>query len=83
MSGKIVEVQWEGTTYYQSGSSEEAYADILTTSGSQATHGDYRHGMFIVQHRKLAAEYHQRPEAQHGVPVRHRGGAVLVAGRLS
>ncbi|MFV0285753.1 MAG: SpoIID/LytB domain-containing protein [Demequina sp.] len=43
-----VELRWEGTSYYQSGSSESAYADILTSSGSAATHGDYRHGRLLV-----------------------------------
>ncbi|GMA36388.1 hypothetical protein GCM10025876_25920 [Demequina litorisediminis] len=43
-----MELRWEGTSYYQSGSSESAYADILTSSGSAATHGDYRHGRLLV-----------------------------------
>ncbi|WP_052405817.1 SpoIID/LytB domain-containing protein [Demequina mangrovi] len=47
-SGALAVMQWEGTSYYQSGSTESAYVDLLTTSGNQATHGDYRHGKLVI-----------------------------------
>lgn len=47
-TGVKAELNWEGTTGYQPTSTESAYADILTTSGSQATHGDYRHGRLLI-----------------------------------
>ena len=45
-----VSIHWEGTSYYQPTSTENAYVELLNKKGGTAqTHGQYRHGrMFLA-----------------------------------
>lgn len=45
---KDVALHWEGTRYYQSSSQEDAYAEVVNSSGTRVTHGKYRHGRILV-----------------------------------
>ncbi|WP_084101046.1 SpoIID/LytB domain-containing protein [Demequina sp. NBRC 110051] len=48
---KDISLQWESTSYYQSGSSEDVYVDIYKGTGASkipATHGTYRHGKMLI-----------------------------------
>ncbi|WP_061960855.1 SpoIID/LytB domain-containing protein [Demequina flava] len=48
---KDISLQWEATSYYQSGSNEDVYVDIYKGNGAseiRATHGKYRHGKLLI-----------------------------------
>jgi len=48
-SGSLVSLHWEGTSYYQSSSSESPFVELQTKEGGpNVTHGTYRHGRLLV-----------------------------------
>lgn len=48
-ASKDVSLQWEATSYYDSGSDEDAYVELQNRpGGNRVTHGQYRHGKLLI-----------------------------------